>query len=50
MATGVSGDTAFGFYGSGEYQFARRWFAGRPLRSVGPAFDARSSTTAARSS
>jgi hypothetical protein len=22
------GETAFGFYGSGEYQFARRWFAG----------------------
>jgi hypothetical protein len=26
--TGHPEDTAMGFYGSGEYQFARRWFAG----------------------
>jgi len=25
---GVVGERAFGYYGSGEYQFARRWFAG----------------------
>lgn len=25
---GTSGERAFGYYGSGEYQFARRWFAG----------------------
>jgi hypothetical protein len=25
---GLVGERAFGYYGSGEYQFARRWFAG----------------------
>lgn len=25
---GLYGDRSFGYYGSGEYQFARRWFAG----------------------
>jgi hypothetical protein len=25
---GLNGERAFGYYGSGEYQFARRWFAG----------------------
>ncbi len=25
---GLTGECAFGYYGSGEYQFARRWFAG----------------------
>ena len=25
---GLTGERAFGYYGSGEYQFARRWFAG----------------------
>ena len=28
--------TAFGWYGLGEYQFARRWYLGRPLRSIRP--------------
>jgi len=27
-AGGITGERAFGYYGSGEYQFARRWFAG----------------------
>jgi len=26
--SGVAGQTAFGMYGSGDYQFARRWYAG----------------------
>lgn len=34
---GISGDYAFGYYGSGEYQFARRWFMGaRYDRSAQP--------------
>jgi len=34
---GVTGERAFGYYGSGEYQFARRWFAGaRYDRSAQP--------------
>jgi len=34
---GQSADTAFGLYGSGEYQFARRWFMGaRYDRSAQP--------------
>lgn len=27
-SNGLTGERAFGYYGSGEYQFARRWFAG----------------------
>lgn len=27
-SNGLVGERAFGYYGSGEYQFARRWFAG----------------------
>ena len=27
-SNGISAERAFGYYGSGEYQFARRWFAG----------------------
>jgi len=27
-SNGVTGERAFGYYGSGDYQFARRWFAG----------------------
>jgi hypothetical protein len=27
-SNGLHGERAFGYYGSGEYQFARRWFAG----------------------
>jgi len=27
-SNGVTGERAFGYFGSGEYQFARRWFAG----------------------
>jgi hypothetical protein len=34
-----NGDTAMGFYGSGEYQFARRWFAGVRFDRSGQAFD-----------
>ncbi len=34
---GTTGERAFGYYGSGEYQFARRWFAGaRYDRSAQP--------------
>jgi hypothetical protein len=34
---GVAGERAFGMFGSGEYQFARRWFAGaRYDRSAQP--------------
>jgi hypothetical protein len=34
---GVNGERAFGLYGSGEYQFARRWYAGaRYDRSAQP--------------
>jgi hypothetical protein len=34
---GISGERAFGYYGSSEYQFARRWFAGaRYDRSAQP--------------
>jgi hypothetical protein len=37
--TGREEETAFGFYGSGEYQFARRWFAGLRYDRSGQAFD-----------
>ena len=37
---GENGATAFGFYGSGEYQFARRWFAGARYDRSARAFDA----------
>lgn len=33
------GSTSFGFYGSGEYQFARRWFAGARYDRSARAFD-----------
>jgi hypothetical protein len=33
------GDRAFGYYGSGEYQFARRWFAGARYDQSAQAFD-----------
>jgi hypothetical protein len=39
-SAGLSGSTAFGFYGSGEYQFARRWFAGARYDRSARAFDA----------
>lgn len=38
-SAGSWGDTAFGFYGSGEYQFARRWFAGARYDRSAHAFD-----------
>ena len=37
---GQSAPTAFGFYGSGEYQFARRWFAGARYDRSAHALDA----------
>jgi hypothetical protein len=37
---GVGGETSFGFYGSGEYQFARRWYAGARYDRSARAFDA----------
>jgi hypothetical protein len=36
---GASTTTAFGFYGLGEYQFARRWYAGARLDRSGRALD-----------
>ncbi|MGH7187045.1 MAG: hypothetical protein ACREIB_12310 [Pseudomonadota bacterium] len=36
---GLWGETSFGFYGSGEYQFARRWFAGARYDRSARAFD-----------
>ncbi|MDO8681104.1 MAG: hypothetical protein Q7R30_21505 [Acidobacteriota bacterium] len=38
-SAGLWGPTAFGFYGSGEYQFARRWFAGARYDRSARAFD-----------
>jgi hypothetical protein len=38
-SNGVTGDYAFGYYGSGEYQFARRWFAGARYDRSGQALD-----------
>ena len=35
----LAGSTAFGFYGSGEYQFARRWFGGARYDRSARAFD-----------
>ena len=44
-------ERAFGFYGRGEYQFARRWYIGGARRSIGRARSTASrSTTAARCS
>ncbi len=39
-SAGLDGPTAFGFYGSGEYQFARRWYAGARYDRSARAFDA----------
>jgi hypothetical protein len=36
---GVSNDRSFGYYGSGEYQFARRWFAGARYDRAAQLFD-----------
>jgi hypothetical protein len=40
-SNGLVGERAFGYYGSGEYQFARRWFAGarydRSAQALDPA-------------
>ncbi len=38
-STGLWGETAFGFYGSAEYQFARRWFTGARYDRSAYAFD-----------
>ena len=38
--TGVGGATAFGMYASGDYQFARRWYAGARYDHSGRAWDA----------
>ena len=38
-SAGQWGATSFGFYGSGEYQFARRWFAGARYDRSERAFD-----------
>ncbi|HQZ37567.1 MAG TPA: hypothetical protein PLH72_00905 [Vicinamibacterales bacterium] len=37
---GVAGDTSFGLYASGDYQFARRWYAGLRYDRSARAFDA----------
>jgi hypothetical protein len=37
---GVAGETAFGFYGSGDYQFARRWYVGGRYDRAAHALDA----------
>jgi hypothetical protein len=39
LGTGRPEETAMGFYGSGEYQFARRWFAGLRFDRSAQAFD-----------
>ncbi len=39
-SAGPWGATAFGFYGSGEYQFARRWFIGGRFDRSAVRFDA----------
>ena len=39
---------AFGMYGQRDYQFARRWFAGAPLRLVGARLRSRRSWTRGR--
>ena len=36
---GFTGERAFGYYGSGEYQFARRWYAGARYDRSGQAVD-----------
>jgi len=38
-STGFVGERAFGYYGSGEYQFARRWFAGARYDQSAQALD-----------
>jgi hypothetical protein len=38
-SNGIAGARAFGYYGSGEYQFARRWFAGARYDRSAQAFD-----------
>jgi hypothetical protein len=38
-SNGVVGDRSFGYFGSGEYQFARRWFAGARYDRSAQAFD-----------
>ena len=40
-------ESAFGFYASGDYQFARRWFAGARYDYSERAFDSRLSDTGA---
>lgn len=37
---GLGGETAFGFYGSADYQFARRWYVGSRYDRSAQAFDA----------
>lgn len=36
---GTGGETAFGWYGSGDYQFARRWYAGGRYDRAAHPFD-----------
>lgn len=36
---GINGERAFGYFGSGEYQFARRWYAGARYDRSAEAFD-----------
>jgi hypothetical protein len=38
-SNGLNGERAFGYYGSGEYQFARRWFAGARYDRSGQTMD-----------
>ena len=38
-SNGVTGGSTFGYYGSGEYQFARRWYAGARYDRSGQAVD-----------
>jgi hypothetical protein len=38
-SNGMTGERAFGYYGSGEYQFARRWFAGARYDRAAQALD-----------
>jgi hypothetical protein len=43
--SGVPGQTAFGMYASGDYQFARRWYAGARYDRSGRAWEASTTDT-----
>lgn len=43
--SGVAGQTAFGMYASGDYQFARRWYAGARYDRSGRAWEAGTTDT-----